>query len=64
MRWNELIDHRHAVLVQAWNSGNMTWFRERAKKYALANPYSIWRGVHYEFTERGETPWPYCLVSK
>jgi hypothetical protein len=45
MRTHELIDHRYAVLVQAWDSGKTEWFIKRCIKYAEVCPDSIWRGV-------------------
>ena len=63
MRFSELIDHRHAVLVQAWDSGKTLWFIERAIKYAEVNPRSLWRGFSGNKPRVAETPWPYCLLS-
>jgi len=62
MRWPELVDHRHAVLVRAWNSGNTGWFVKRAVKYAEAEPRSIWRGFKGMESTYQTLEWPYCLL--
>jgi hypothetical protein len=63
MRTHELIDHRHAVLVQAWDSGKTEWFIKRCIKYAEVCPDSIWRGLLRHKPKVVETPWPDCLLS-
>jgi hypothetical protein len=44
MTGRELSLRREAVLTQAWRSGNVHWFAERARKYGYAEPRSIWAG--------------------
>jgi len=53
MNGRELSLHREAVLVQAWRSGNVHWFAERARKYGYAEPRSIWAGRIVVIERRG-----------
>jgi len=53
MTGRELSLHREAVLVQAWRSGNVLWFTERARKYGRAEPRSIWAGTIVVIERRG-----------
>jgi hypothetical protein len=53
MNGRELSLHREAVLVQAWRSGNIHWFVERARKYGQAEPRSIWGGAIVVIERRG-----------
>ena len=53
MTGRELSLHREAVLIQAWNSGKIHWFAERARKYGHAEPRSIWAGTITVVERRG-----------
>jgi hypothetical protein len=63
MRTHELIDHRHTVLVQVWDSGKTECFIKRCIKYAEVCPDSIWRGLLRHKPKVVETLWPDCLLS-
>ena len=53
MTGRELSLHREAVLIQAWRSGNLHWFAERARKYGHTEPRSIWAGTVVVVDRRG-----------
>lgn len=53
MRNRELSLHREAVMIQAWRSGKIYWFAERARKYGQIEPRSIWAGSIVVVSRRG-----------
>jgi hypothetical protein len=53
MRSRELSLHREAVLIQAWRSGKIYWFAERARKYGQIETRSIWAGSIAVVSRRG-----------